>query len=296
MPSLGPIIAACGLLLGFILSCLIVFSRKLLRQHVDNPLWVEQHFGIPNFAIIPYSSQQKEMVNAFKTGHTKTLELLALKHPREVSIEAIRSLRTSLHFALQDAPNKIIAIMGISAGVGKSFISTNIAHILADTGKRVLLIDADMRRGTLYRYFNCKNTPGLSEVINKTANLQNAIVTTRLPTLDFLPTGQYPGNPSELLMRPTFKELLDHASTNYDFVIIDTVPVALVTDGLIIANSSGLNLLVLDSGAHSEHDIELAISHINNTGVKLAGTIFNHTSVKASKYGYGNYYYNYSYS
>lgn len=295
MPSIAPVIAACGLLIGFMLSCLYVYSRKLFKYQVDNPLWIEQRFGIPNIALIPYSPQQSENIKAFKSGNSKSLDLLAAKYPREISIEAIRSLRTSLHFSLQDAPNNLISVMGISTGVGKSFISSNIAHILADTGKRVLLIDCDMRRGGINKYFNCQNSPGLAEFLNNMATSEEIIRTTALATLDFLPTGKYPANPSELLLRPRFKELLDQASANYDFVIIDTVPVALVTDGLIIANFTGLNLLVLDSGAHSEQEIELAISRLSNTGIKIAGTIFNHTSVKSAHYGYG-YSYNYNYS
>ena len=290
------VILAGGFLLGLMLGSLVVYTRKMLRQNVDSPLWIEQHYGIPNFAIIPYSALQYDNVKANKNGHLKSLELLAKNNPHELSIEALRSLRTSLHFALQDAPSNIISIMGITPNVGKSFISTNIAYILADTGKRVLLIDGDMRRGSIYKYFNCKNNVGLSDVVNGAVDWTEAVKKTNLPTLDFIATGKYPNNPSELLMRPLFKQFLDHAKAQYDVVIIDTVPVLYVTDGMIIGSVTGLNLLVLDNAAHSEQEIELAFRHMHNSGVKIAGTIFNHTTRKAAQYGQGHYYYNYSYA
>ena len=292
-PLAKSVIIACGVLLGLILGCLIVFMRRILHQHVDSPLWIEQQFGIPNFAIIPYSAQQHTNSKLVKSGQLKLVDLLALKNPHELSVEALRSLRTTLHFALQEAPCNIISILGITPHVGKSFISSNIAYILADAGKRVLLIDGDMRRGSIYKYFKFKNNYGLADVINGTVTCAEAINPTSLPTLDFLATGKYPTNPSELLMRPAFSRLLEQVKKDYDIVVIDTVPVLYMTDGMIIGSMSGINLLVVDNATHSQQEIELAFRHMHNSGVKIAGTIFNHTTPKAAKYGY---YYNYNYA
>ncbi len=296
LPLPKSVIIACGILLGFMLGCLLVFARRMINHHVDSPLWIEQHFGIPNFAIIPYSSQQYQNSKLLKNGQLKSLDLLASTHPHELSIESLRSLRTTLHFALQDATNNIITIMGITPNVGKSFISTNIAYILADAGKRVLLIDGDMRRGAINTYFNCKSKFGLADILGDAVQWVDAVNHTKLPTLDLITTGKYPKNPSELLMRPLFKEFLEQVKTQYDIVIIDTVPVLHLTDGMIIASLTGLNLLVLDNATHSEHEIELAFRQMHNSGVKIAGTIFNHTTPKAAKYGQGYYYYNYNYA
>lgn len=296
LPLPKAVIIACGIILGLMFGCLMVFTRRMLNQHVDSPLWIEQHFGIPNFAIIPYSAQQHGNSKLLKNGQVKLFELLASTNPHELSIEALRSLRTTLHFALQDASSDIIAIMGITPNVGKSFISTNIAYILADAGKRILLIDGDMRRGTIDKYFNCKSKVGLANVLNETVNWVDAVNHTHLPTLDFITTGKYPNNPSELLMRPIFKQFLAQVKTQYDVIIIDTVPVLHLTDGMIIGSLAGLNLLVLDNAAHSEQEIELAFRHMHNSGVKISGTIFNHTTPKAAKYGQGYYYYNYNYA
>ncbi len=296
LPLFKTIIIVGGILLGFMIGCLLVFTRKMLNQHVSSPLWTEQHFGIPNFAIIPYSNQQHKNSKLLKARDKKLYELLAATNPHEFSIESLRSLRTTLHFALQDAPNNIISIMGITPHVGKSFVSMNVAYILADTGKRVLLIDGDMRRGTIDKYYKCRNKLGLADVLNNAVQWPNAINHSQLPTLDIMTAGKYPKNPSELLMRPIFKQLLEQVKSQYDIVIIDTVPVLHLTDGMIIASLTGLNLLVLDNAAHSEQEIELAFRQVHNAGVKIAGTIFNHTTPKAAKYGQGYYYYNYNYN
>ncbi len=296
LPLAKSVIMAGGFLLGLMIGCMTIFTRKMFNQHVESPLWIEQHFGIPNFAIIPYSSLQHKNSKLLKAGQLKSCELLASSNPSEFSIESLRSLRTTLHFALQDVTNNIITIMGISPHVGKSFISTNIAYILADAGKRVLLIDGDMRRGTIDKYFNCRGKLGLADVLSGAVQWSNAINHTNLPTLDIISAGKYPKNPSELLMRPIFKQFLEEIKTQYDIVIIDTVPVLHLTDGMVIASLTGLNLLVLDNAAHSEKEIELSFRQMHNAGIKISGTIFNHTNPKAAKYGQGYYYYNYNYN
>ncbi len=296
IPLAKSVIMACGFLLGLILGCVIVYTKKMLQQHVDSPLWIEQHFGIPNFAIIPYSDRQHSNSKLRKNERAHSLELLAVTNPHDFSIEALRSLRTSLHFALQDAPSNLIAILGISPDVGKSFIATNAAYILADAGKKVLLIDGDLRKGSIHKYFNNNSNLGLADVLNGKLKWQEVINHSKLPTLDFITTGKYPSNPSELLMRPAFKQMLEDIKTHYDIIIIDTVPVLNLTDGMIIGSLAGTNLLVLDNAAHSAQEIELAFRHMHNSGVKITGTIFNHTTSKAAKYGQGYYYYNYNYT
>lgn len=296
LPLAKSVIIMGGIILGFVIGCLIVFTRRMLQQQVDNPVWVEQHFGIPNFAIIPYSDQQQVYSKILKTQPKHYLDLLAVTYPHDFSIEALRSLRTTLHFVLQEMPNNIISILGISPNVGKSFIATNIAYILADAGKKVLLIDADMRKGSIHKYFNMKSKAGLSEILSGKLNWTSVLNHSQLNTLDFIATGEYPRNPSELLMRPVFKQMLDELKTQYDIIIIDTVPILNLSDGMIVGSLAGTNLLVLDNATHSEQEIELAFRHMHNSGVKITGTIFNHTTAKSAKYGQGYYYYKYNYS
>lgn len=282
-----------SLLLGMILGCLFVFFRKIFASYVEDPNWLEEHFGIPTFAIIPYSNEQKLNMQSFKDKSYKHLPLLAKTNPRDLSIEALRSLRTSLQFAMLNSKNNIISIMGISPSIGKSFVSVNFSHVLADTGKRVLLIDGDIRKGYLHDYFDKKRSPGLCEAILGEISLNEAIQKTDLEQLDFLPTGKFPFNPSELLMSEKFKGILSQASAQYDLVLIDTAPVLAVTDGSIIGNLSGVNFLLVSWGKHRAEEIELTMKRLNSNGVKIQGVIVNSTQARTP--AQGRYNYNYAY-
>ncbi|WP_147265595.1 CpsD/CapB family tyrosine-protein kinase, partial [Acinetobacter baumannii] len=144
-------------------------------------------------------------------------------------------IRTAIHFALANAKNNIIMIAGPSPEVGKSFISTNLATIFAQGNKRVLLIDADMRRGYMHKYFDVDVKPGLSELLSGQADLQKVLHKTQVTNLDVITRGKSPTNPSEILSSNQFKELLEQLQSQYDHIIIDTPPVLAVTDGIIIS-------------------------------------------------------------
>lgn len=293
LPMGRGVVILVSILAGLVLGSLCVFVRKMFHQYVEDPNWVEQHFGVPTFAIIPYSKEQNSNMLSSKDNPNKNLLLLAQTQPRDLAIEALRSLRTSLQFALMGAKNNIISIMGVSPGIGKSFVSVNFSHILADTNKRVLLIDGDIRKGYLHHYFAAMQAPGLTEAITGEVNLDDVIKKTHLPHLDFISTGKFPPNPSELLMSEKFKDLMALLSGKYDFVIIDTAPVLAVTDGAIIGSQTGVNFLLVASGRHQAEEIELTMNRLQSTGVKVHGTIFNNLSASNQVKGRYNYYYAY---
>lgn len=291
---LGRGIAIAGsLLVGLVLGSLLVFVRKVFHRTVDDPNWLEQHFGIPTFAIVPFSKDQNDNVRAYKEKNRKELHILAQTNPRDLSIEALRSLRTSLQFALMGAKNNIITILGISPSIGKSFVSVNFSHILADTGKRILLIDGDIRKGYLHQYFGEGQKPGLSEAISGEVALADAIRHTHLANLDIITAGTYPPNPSELLMSERFSVIMAELSPKYDLVIIDTAPILAVTDGAVIASHAAVNFLVVASGKHQAEEIELSMKRLQSNHVRVQGTIFNNLSATAHGQGRFNYYYAY---
>lgn len=291
LPKNTSVTMLASLMLGLILSSLYIFARKAFFRSVRDPRWIEQHLNLTNLAIIPYSKQQSKNVSRFKIGKKNHLEILAEKHPRDLSIEALRSLRTSFQITQTAATNNIITITGISQSIGKSFISVNFAYLLADVGKRILLIDGDIRKGHLHDYFKHNRAPGLTEAVTGNARLENVIQKTSLPTLNFLPSGNYPLNPSELLMSQNFKDLILSISKHYDFIIIDTAPVLAVTDSTIISALASINFLVVGSDTHQPEEIMLAVRRLDNARVKLLGTIFN--ILKPETALYGNYQYNY---
>ena len=202
-------------------------------------------------------------------------------------MESLRSLRTAMQFALMDAKNRVMVLTGPTPGIGKSFLTVNLAALLAHSGKRVLLIDADMRRGALDRYFGVPRRNGLSELLSDQIALEEAIRETQVPGLSFIPTGQRPPNPSELLMSPRLALYLDGLGKRYDAVIVDSPPILAVTDATIFGVLAGSTFLVLRSGMHTEGEIGDSIKRLRTAGVQLQGGIFNGVPPRTRGYGRG---------
>lgn len=185
-------------------------------------------------------------------------------------------------------------ISGPAPGIGKSFVSTNFSAVAAKTGQKVLLIDADMRKGNLHQPFGLAWENGLSDFLCGKIGLNEAIKTTQVDNLDIMTRGQVPPNPSELLMHPRFKELMEWASELYDLVIVDTPPVLAVTDPSIVGALAGTTLMVARFGMNTVKEIDVARNRFEQSGIEVKGVILNATEKKAlSYYDYG--YYNYSY-
>lgn len=290
-------IAALSLLLGLILGVIVALVRKSLNHGLEDPDLVERKFGIPVYASIPHSQKQDALVVHGKKSEKYT-KLLGLDDPKDLAIESLRSLRTSMQFALLDAKNNIVAISGPSPGIGKSFVSANLAYVVADSGKRTLLIDGDMRKGHLHEYFGMTRSEGLSEVISGEVARERAIRDTSVPNLQFIPAGIVPPNPSELLMTERFKSTIEALAKEYDLVIIDTPPVLAVTDAAIIGRLAGTHFITMRSGLHPTREIEQTLKRLNQNGIKPQGFIFNNVPLRAPGYGlgrYGKYGYHYQY-
>ena len=287
-------ILALGGLLGMMLGTLIVFIRKALHQAVNNPEKLESTTSIPVYATVPLTKVVNLTRSVKKQKQQKSL--LAIDNPTDPSIESLRSLRTSLHFALLEAKNNIVMITGPSPGIGKSFIASNFSAVIAASEQRVLLIDADMRKGYLHSLLNKEVSPGLSDLISGKVTLEETIHTVEIgdSTFDIITRGQTPPNPSELLMHSRFETLLNQLSSQYDLIIIDTPPVHAVTDPIIIGKHSGVVFMVVRSNQHSMKEIEHAVARLAHTGIETKGFIFN--GYEAKKSGtYGGYdYHSYS--
>jgi len=281
-----------GTFLGFILSIALIMLRQLLNRGVEDPAQIEE-IGLPVYASIPASvSQQNDSVRGKFRADGK-LHLLAAKDPADLAIEAIRSLRTSLHFARLEAKNNIVLISGSSPSAGKTFVSSNLAAVIAQAGQRVLIIDADMRKGTLHKALGAAQVPGLSDILVGKVSLEKAIrVIPELENLSYIARGDVPPNPSELLMHENFTRLLEAASANFDLVIIDTPPILAVTDAAIIAHHAGTSLFVARFGLNQPKELALAKKRFEQNNVKLKGAIFNAVERRsAGYYSYGYYEY-----
>ena len=185
----------------------------------------------------------------------------------------------------------MIAISGPAPEVGKSFISINLATIFAQSNKRILLLDVDLRRGYLHKYFDREASPGLTELMSGDLTIHQVIYKTDIPNLDYISRGKSPNNPSEILSSQKFRELLEQLSQQYDHIIMDTPPVLAVTDGIILAQYSGVNLVVARYAKTQLKELELTIAKFEQAGTKVSGIILN--DVRATVGGGG---YNYSYA
>ncbi|GHA38997.1 polysaccharide biosynthesis tyrosine autokinase [Photobacterium aphoticum] len=290
-------IVVLATLLGGMFAVAVTLLRAALHRGVETPDEIEA-IGLPVYASIPMSDWQVELEK--KQGKKKALTvqdtLLAVSNPADLSIEALRSLRTSLHFAMMEAKNNILMISGPSPGIGKSFVSANMAAVIAKSGSRVLVIDADMRKGRMEKQMAVTSTPGLSSYLAGQTSIETLIKQLGIEGLNFIGRGEVPPNPSELLMHPRFKVLMDWASENYDIVIVDTPPILAVTDAAIVGAHAGTSLLVGRFGQNAVKEIEITKQRFEQNGIEIKGFILNAVVRKASSYYGGNYgYYNYSY-
>ncbi|MEG2357306.1 polysaccharide biosynthesis tyrosine autokinase [Acinetobacter sp.] len=286
------IILILSIFAGGFLGTLLALLRNMMRSGIKDSSQIENELDLPVYATVPRSPVQESRIRLLKKK--KHIPVLAVKNSDDIAIESLRSMRTAIHFALSAAKNNLIMISGPAPEVGKSFISTNLAAILAQSEKRVLIIDADMRRGYLHKYFNHDNQPGLADYLNGIQDLDAIIKPTEIAGLSVIARGKSPTNPSELLSSAKFAALLEQLAPLYDHVIIDTPPVLAVTDGIIISQYTGVNLVIARYAKTQMKELELTVSRFEQVGVKVNGVILNDIQRSTGGYGYG-YGYNYSY-
>ncbi|WP_044556321.1 polysaccharide biosynthesis tyrosine autokinase [Shewanella piezotolerans] len=293
-----PLIVVLATLLGAMLAIAVVLVKAALHKGIENPDEIEA-IGLAVYASIPLSESQNTIDEKYKRNRHRSKRqvsesLLAEFNPADLSIEALRGLRTSMHFAMMEAKNNVVMISGASPEIGKSFISANFAAVIAKSGQKVLVIDGDMRKGYLQRHFNLDWDNGLSEFLSGKLPAESVIKKSGIENLDVITRGQVPPNPSELLMNPRLASFFEWASSEYDLVIIDTPPVLAVTDPSIVGAIAGTTLMVGRFGLNTVKEIDVARNRFDIAGVEVKGFILNAVEKKASaSYGYG--YYNYSY-
>ena len=294
------LIVLIGIILGVMTSAGVVLLRVILRRGIETPEQLEE-LGINVYASIPIAETFSKSVVQKKGWSKKSAEeiqgFLAVDNPADLSIEAIRGLRTSLHFAMMEARNNVLMISGASPNAGKTFVSSNLAAVISQTGKKVLFIDTDMRKGYTHKLFNENNTNGLSDILSGKVEINRALKKVVSGDFDFISRGMAPPNPAELLMHRRFGELLNWASENYDIVVLDTPPILAVTDAAIIGNYVGTTPLVARFELNTAKEIEVSVKRFEQAGVTVKGCILNGVVKKASSYyGYGYSHYGYSYT
>lgn len=290
-----------ALVLGLAGGVVLALARNSMFRGIRNPHEIEINTGLNVYSTIPLSKAQEAMARRVAEKESG-VHILAQSAPHDMAIESLRSLRTALQFSMLEASNNRVLISGATPGVGKSFVSANFAAVLAATGKRVLLIDADLRKGHLNQYFGISRANGLSELIAGNIDLELATRRELLPNLDVIPTGTLPPNPSELVISGAFTTVLERVSAEYDLVVIDTAPVLAAADTLSIAANAGTLLLVARAGRTQLGELHECARRLSHAGKNATGVLFNAIDVNRRHYGaygykYGGYRYRqYSYS
>ena len=293
-----PLVAILAAMLGGMGAVGYVLVKAAFNRGIESPEQLEEQ-GISVYASIPLSEHQQKVdrLEALKRRRRQKkdkepIPLLALSDPNDLAVEALRSLRTSLHFAMMEATNKVLMVSGPSPGVGKSFVSANLAAVLAQTGQRVIVIDADMRKGHMHRFFDNRNNAGLSDYLSGQKEQDAVIQASKMENLAFIPRGQVPPNPSELLMHNRFKSLMESLSGQYDIVLVDTPPILAVTDAAIVGQLAGSSLIVTRFGVNSVKEVDITLTRFAQNNVEIKGAILNCMERRASnEYGYYNYEY-----
>lgn len=269
--------------LGLLIGVGLAISRDYIFRGVTDSNEIETRTGLNVFATIPLSEKQALLERKMKEKTGENL-LLASQYPKDPSVEGLRILRSALQFALISARNNVVILAGPLPGIGKSFLSANLAALLASGGKRILLIDADLRKGHLHRYVGLAPGQGLADVLAGTCELDDAIAKDVLPRLDVLQTGPYPVDPAELLMSPAFRNIVSTVSPRYDIVMIDVPAVLVVSDAGIMAPVAGSIFLVARFADTRTGELDESVKRLAQTGSRVSGVLLNGTNMHTVDY------------
>lgn len=290
-PKPGLLLAIASLL-GLSAGSAQVFLRHSLQRHDNYPALLEYQVGFPLYAAIPHSKKQRRLGRLMDQGKDRQPGILVSQNPLDISVESLRSLRTTLETTLASDESKVIMVSSPAPGMGKSFISTNLAALLASIKKRVVIIDADMRNGRLHETFSIDKQPGLSDLLAGKATLGEVIISLPDVGVDLIPRGSTIMNPAELLVLGNLAETLEQLKSFYNHIVIDSPPILGATDAAIMGKHADATFLVVKEGRYTAQELEVSFRRFQQVGVKPSGFIINDMKEGSSYYPYYGYAYN----
>jgi capsular exopolysaccharide synthesis family protein len=289
---------ALGLLAGLLLGAMAALAREMLDRTVKTPSDVELELGLPLLGIMPRLAEGLDRPyyagRARRRSEGRTpgpVELIAHHMPASGVAEATRAIRTNLLFMSPDRPLNTLAVTSASPSEGKTTVACSIAIAMAQAGKRVLLVDCDMRRPRVHKLFACINDVGVTTALIDPNSLDGAVRETEIPNLFVLPSGPPPPNPADLLHSAAFAQLIQRVKANFDGVVIDTPPAGPVTDAAVLSKFVDGTVVVVRARETTKEHARLAVSTLVNVGANIAGVVLN--AVSSRKRGY--YYYSAGY-
>ncbi len=281
------IIVLLATALGMFFSMGYYLLKTLLNRGIHTEDEIEA-LGLDVIVSIPASDAQHKRDRVLKKvgnrKHIRSNSMLSLKDPTDMAVEALRALRTNLFFRTMSATNKVIMISGATPEVGKSFVAANLAVLMAQSDKRVLLVDGDMRKGYMHHLLDMPSSEGLSEILSQDEPYHKNIWKTNLAGLHFVSGGSTPKNPAELLLNGKLGKFLEWADAHYDYVILDTPPVLAVTDAAVMGQHAGVTLLVSRFGRTNLRELDACVSRFEAGNVRISGIVLNGVERTASNY------------
>jgi len=283
------LLLAIATLLGLCSGSAWVLLRNSMQRHGNYPALLEYQVGLPLYAAIPHSKKQRRLARLTGPLRERQPGVLAGHDPLDISVESLRGLRTTLEATLANDESQVIMVSSPAPGMGKSFISTNLAVLLASIKKRVLIIDADMRNGRLHESFGVQRQPGLSDLLAGSASLGEIVISLPGVGVDFIPKGSSVSNPAELLVLGNLGGTLEQLKSFYNHIVIDSPPILGATDAAIMGQHADATFLVVKEGRCTAQELEVSFKRFQQVGVKTNGFIINDMKEGSSSspyYGY----------
>ncbi|MGQ3123083.1 polysaccharide biosynthesis tyrosine autokinase [Variovorax sp.] len=285
-----PLVVAFSLVLGLLSGVALAIARSKMASGIHNPQEIEDRLGLSVFSVVPQAVEQDALLQLIATGASGA-QVLAVTAPESLAIESLRNLRISLQLSLMESGTNRVLVTGATPGVGKSFVSNNYAVIMAQAGKRVLLIDADLRKGHINKSFGLPRQGGLADVLAGDVAFEQAVHAHVLPNLDVLTTGNYPFNPANMMLSSAMGDILDGASHRYDLIVIDSPPVLVAADAAAVSAHVGAILLVARDGLTQLGELSESVKRLAHANQRVSGVVFN--GMDLSRRHYGSYGYKY---
>jgi tyrosine-protein kinase Etk/Wzc len=278
------LIVVAGSLTGLFVGAGLVLFKRRMNSGIAMVDEIEAGAGLHVYASVPRSRVQQSLTRRLPEGVPGTCSVLACTASFDAAVESLRSFRGALEFALRDAPNHVVLLAGPTPMVGKSFVSVNLAALLGASGQRVLLIDTDLRRGTLNACVGVRSSPGITDIMQG-MHYESAVHRQIMPGVDFVANGGYVANASELLRHSRFRRFVEWADREYDVVLMDAPPILPVADSGIVANLAGMVFLVARQGVTSVSELRESVRRFEQIGVPVRGVVFNDMTSRPGKYG-----------